>query len=140
MKQVIILRGLPGSGKSSLATHLIFGSPATEARICSADYFFIQSDGQYIWKQEQLGAAHGYCRERFMAALVGNVGLIIIDNTNTTKKEYCFYEEEAERAGYEVTVLIVGNFSDKALEKYQARNLHGVSLETLRRMRDRFTL
>ena len=53
MKQLILLRGLPGSGKSTFAKSL--GGIHIEA-----DQYFMQ-DGEYKFDASQLKHAHNYC-------------------------------------------------------------------------------
>lgn len=140
-KIVYILRGISGAGKSTLAAELNMLAYWNKqiAAYCSADPFFI-NNGEYFFEQSKLGAAHEYCRTSFQVAINDNIDLIIVDNTNTQHREYKFYKEEAVKAGYQVQVIIVGEFTDEAVELYAQRNAHGVPIETIRKMRDRFQL
>src|SRR6185503_16474175 len=137
MKIVYILRGLPGSGKSTIATKLINIQDGF-AHIFSADQFFINEYGDYIFNSSSLKQAHEFCRNRFSAAIKNEIHPIVIDNTNTMKWEYDWYIEQASLAGYSHQVIIVGEFSDEACTYYAKRNTHGVPLETIIKMRNRF--
>lgn len=142
-KIVYILRGLPGAGKSNIAAQIediyTWDKDAKGVIVCSADKYFVQN-GQYLFDINKLGAAHAQCRQIFSDAIIGNYDCIIIDNTNTTHKEFKFYKDEGLKAGYQVQIITVGEFSEEALAIYAARNVHGVPIEKLKLMRDRFQL
>lgn len=128
MPNCIILRGLPGSGKSTLARSLY---PAYST--CSADFYFALG-GEYIFDPSRLHEAHEWCFERFCFAVENKVN-ICLDNTNTTKKEYQRYVDHAFGNGYRISILTVETtLSDEELAK---RNVHGVPVETIKRMRTR---
>ena len=87
MKQVFILRGLPGSGKShyaqSLCDEMVNGDEG-QFVICSTDDFFI-SDGQYRFDKAKLSEYHNLNLARFIRALSQQIPLVILDNTNIKK-------------------------------------------------------
>ena len=84
---VLILRGISGSGKSSVARAIVSAHPPGTVAVCSADDFFLQG-GVYRFDFNQLGAAHEACRRSFDSALRRRIPIIILDNTNTTLREY----------------------------------------------------
>ena len=108
VKAIVVLRGLPGCGKSTFARYL-----ANEARdrgisvgICSADYYFMNALGEYRYNSLLLRTAHQECRNQFDAMLASNpmdegdpdaVSIIIVDNTNIEFREYDHYRMEALR-------------------------------------------
>lgn len=122
-KVVYILRGLPGCGKSDLAQKL-------GRAICCADDFFIRK-GEYKWFREGLGAAHDWCRRKFIRFMKKGVSPIILSNTATTEKEFKPYMEMAEAMGYKVYSLVVEN-------RHGNSNVHNVGSETLEKMKTRF--
>ena len=140
--QMKIMRGLSGSGKSTKARQIMDSFleeyPALSAVICSADYFFVDSSGEYKFDANKLGQAHAFCRGMVDAATRVGVDLIIIDNTNTRKWEYQSYLDMAKEARYEVEEIIVGDLDEESILKYAKRNAHGVPLETIMKMADRF--
>jgi len=119
------MRGLPGSGKSTKAKS--YGGV-----ICSADDFFILN-GVYKFNRKLISAAHIHCSYNFTQAINRGEPLIIVDNTNTRKWEYEKYVKSAKSAGYEVVIdsLKDGGVSCEELFK---RNVHGVPLETIKKM------
>lgn len=109
MKLVIIMRGLPGSGKSMFVDELTERATALGIRcaVCSADAFFYNDDGQYIFNRRDLSANHQKCVLKFRRHLNANVNdfefanLIIVDNTNIKLDEMDTYIDGSRRAGVE---------------------------------------
>lgn len=87
MSKVVILRGLPGAGKSTHAKKLIenLGQNANgkvrvkralcdtvdwaEVWICSADDFFIDEHGVYKFNRNKIAEAHRVCMASFVTAV-----------------------------------------------------------------------
>ena len=129
-----ILRGLPGSGKSSLAImleHYLSDNCLT----FSADRYFENYMGEYNFDSSKIGKAHADCLERFTACVLKGEDHVIVDNTNTQEWEYEKYVKLARQQGYDVIILRVEtDLNDAELAK---RNIHGVPEETIARMRHR---
>lgn len=132
-KDVYVLRGVPGCGKSTLAETLIRIADAASktTKVCSADQFWIDDDGEYKFDMRRLREAHEWCREQYSQALADGVEFIIVDNTNTQLKEMQHYLEEGRGAGYRVTTLIVEN-------RHEGESTHNVPKFRLEVMRNRF--
>jgi predicted kinase len=131
VKKLVIMRGLPGSGKSTYVR-----TNFSDAVICSADNFFM-CDGQFVYEASRVGEAHEQCKLRALEALSSNEALVIIDNTNSRYWEYEFYLALARVFGYDSVVidLFDGGLTD---EELVARNIHGVPLVHIQRMRERW--
>lgn len=115
----VILRGFPGSGKSTLSA--IFRRHVS-LDVASADDFY--TDTQHIHD------AHEQCRQAFAQAL--NAGRsVIVDNTNVRKSDYTFYRTRAEAMGYAVAVLEIVCDSTGELEELRRRSVHGVPGEAV---------
>jgi predicted kinase len=127
MKTLIILRGLPGSGKSSLAKLI-----CSEDNIFEADQFFYNND-QYNFDVTKLGEAHDYCFNGVKTAMLNGVETIVVSNTNTTEKEIKPYMGLAEQFGYRVTSVIVEN-------RHGSKSIHNVPEETMVKMVNRFSI
>lgn len=91
VKVVVLLRGLPGSGKTHLA-HLIFDKTVKaydetkpEYHIFSTDTYFEWLGGRkgYHFDPTRLTEAHEWNRKRFCEALNRGISPVIVDNTNT---------------------------------------------------------
>ena len=123
---LIALRGVPGSGKSYLATHCSeYLKNPSKVAICSADQFFIES-GEYKFSPKLLPKGHTHCLGLFLQALEEGKELVIVDNTNSKKWEYCIYKYICSILGCKFYVLEIPCPSVKTLETYRSRNQHNV--------------
>ncbi|XP_054681700.1 NEDD4-binding protein 2-like 2 isoform X2 [Grus americana] len=98
-KLLVILRGLPGSGKSTLSRILL--GESRDGIIFSTDDYFRQQDG-YTYSAAQLGDAHDWNQKRAKQAMEQGKSPVIIDNTNTQAWEMKPYVEVALEKGYRV--------------------------------------
>ena len=105
MKQLIILRGVSGAGKSTVAEIISEGYWP----ICEADQYHYTECGVYDWKPENVGKAHAWCQSIVRDAMASNIKKIIVSNTSTTEKELKPYLTLAEEFGYQVISLVVEN-------------------------------
>ncbi|CAM4233648.1 AAA family ATPase [Pseudoalteromonas maricaloris] len=138
MKQVFILRGLPGSGKShyaqTLADDFVSGDE-TQYFICSTDDYFLNENGEYHFEKQRLSEYHNLNLARFINALAEGIPLVVVDNTNIKKWEFVAYASAAVAMGYQVKEVIVGEIKDKSLQHlYAKRNSHGIGLKTISKM------
>jgi len=124
---LFILRGLPGSGKSTVAELI---SEKGKYPVCCADDYFSR-DGEYKFLASKLPDAHEWCRNYAIEQMQLGVPKVIIANTATREREFAFYAELAENYGYRVHYLIVEN-------RHGNENIHGVPNETLEKMKERF--
>ena len=139
-KEVVIIRGCSGSGKSTYIEQNYSG-----AIVCSADNFFEERamlNGTSYEEEFQpwlLSRAHQFCWGVFIHAVaVMGEELVAVGNTNICGWEFENYETLAEALGYKVT--IVNMPMNEPAEVYHNRNKHGVPLEAIQRMIDNFEL
>lgn len=125
MKKVTIMRGIPGSGKSTWMQMNLFG------HVVSADYYFTNPvTGEYHFNPEQLPNAHNACLKDFIDHLQRERDHIIVDNTNVRTFEIAPYYRLAEVFGYEVEIVWL--VCDPAVAV--ARGVHGVPENLVRTM------
>lgn len=142
-KLVVIMRGLPGSGKSTMARWLASGADTGSANIYSTDDFFlVEEEGEeemvYRFDPTKLGDYHGLNFRSFCEGL-GKYNLLIVDNTNTRRWEWEKYENAAKKAGYSVQFLTVGEpKSSEHVQQCFERCIHNVPLEKIQQMSDRW--
>lgn len=134
-KHLIILRGVPGCGKSTLAEYISIindSDSIKKSTICCTDDFFIK-DGVYKWEPSKLKLAHKWCEDNCKKAMEVGETRIIIANTNTTEKEMQPYFDMANKYGYMVFSIIVEN-------RHGGLNKHNVPNKTLMNMVKRFNI
>jgi hypothetical protein len=128
MKLLIIVRGVPGAGKSTLIKSL------NVQFAVSADDFHTDEHGNYNWTPENSKAGHKWCQDKVNDMMQsGYINTIAVHNTFTQEWEMQPYFDMAKNHGYDVTTLIVEN-------RHGNKNIHGVSVETVKKMTDRFEI
>lgn len=135
MKTLILVRGLSGSGKTSLANRLNnTGTGSSSAMFAADDYF--HCGGKYRFDPKLLPAAHAYCQEKTEYAMITDppIGTIIVHNTFCARWEIEPYFKLATQHGYHVVVvsLFDAGLDDEALA---ARNVHEVPVTGIARQR-----
>uniref|UniRef100_A0A7M4ENB8 NEDD4 binding protein 2 n=1 Tax=Crocodylus porosus TaxID=8502 RepID=A0A7M4ENB8_CROPO len=132
---LVLLRGVPGSGKSFLARNLLEDNPG--GIILSTDDYFYKNE-QYQYDANCLGEAHEWNKIQAKKAFEKGVSPIIIDNTNIQAWEMKPYIALAQQYKYKVMFREPDTwwkFKPKELER---RNIHGVSKEKIKRMLERY--
>jgi predicted kinase len=127
-KILYIVRGLPGSGKSTFAKSL--GGIHSEA-----DQFFMV-DGEYKFDGSKIKDAHKWCQNEVNSAMILNHttnlnNVIVVSNTFTQEWEMQPYLDMAKDWGYTVFSVIVEN-------RHGGVNVHSVPDDKLEMMKNRF--
>jgi len=100
MKTVVILRGLPGSGKSSVSR--LFD----HHKYVSMDEFWTKDGEPYKFDYARLAEAIQWTHDRFIAALAApRDGLIVVDNVGYLKEHFKFFIEAAKARGAVVHIV-----------------------------------
>ena len=135
-KVLYIVRGLPGSGKSTFAEKLV----GADFLVCEADKYFINKDtGEYNFDPSKIKEAHKYCQnlvETYMSDSLVNdqwYRQIAVSNTFTQEWEMQPYFDLAKKYDYTVFVVIVEN-------RHGGKNVHGVPDDKLEIMKNRFEI
>ncbi len=153
MKFAFIMRGLPGSGKSTIAEQIARGSGLGEfwlennvkyygtkndpplAAIHSTDNYFVNENGVYRFVPKDLKKHHRQNQLAFRDSLEKEIPIVICDNTNSTVWEFDKYLYEAKFFEYVVSVIAIPHPKIEVSEK---RNIHGVPKESIRQMKKRW--
>lgn len=127
-KELFLLRGLPGAGKSTLAKSL--GGCHFEA-----DMYFLDEHSNYNFDATKLKEAHQWCQDSVKREMQydNEVSRIVVSNTFTQEWEMQAYVDLAKQYGYMIFTLIVEN-------RHGGVNTHGVPEEALERMKNRFEI
>jgi predicted kinase len=129
-KILFIVRGVPGSGKSTFAKTLV-----GEKDYChkEADMYFVDREGNYKFKPSKIKAAHEWCQEEIEFLMKYEHSRIAVSNTFTQEWEMESYYELAKKYGYTVFSIIVEN-------RHGGVNEHGVPDEKIDQMKNRFSI
>ena len=130
---LFVMRGLPGSGKSTVARAIVAKYPG--ATVCSADSFFVNKiTGEYEFDPNGLRSAHEESQKSAEKAMASEGrGVVVVDNTNVRKWEMGFYFKAAERHGYNVVVLETKTPWRLDPAVLAEKNSHGVTADVLRK-------
>lgn len=128
-KTLLIIRGLPSSGKSTLAE---FITP----NYVEADMFHMKTvndETVYDWKPENVRKSHEWCFEQVKGMMEMGESKIAVSNTFTRKWEFENYMELADEMGYRTFVLTTENY-------HGGVNSHDVPESTIDKMEERYTI
>lgn len=119
--EILLIRGLPGSGKSTIAKQM-------EGYVhCEADQFF-ESDGQYRFDASKLTEAHEACLLKARRAVEEGKSAVVA-NTFSRKWEAAAYQELAKEFGIDLRVIEA---------KGRFKNVHGVPDSVIQKMANRW--
>lgn len=140
---VTIVRGIPGSGKSTWTTltfgklaravwpHFTLAAPDHLAvgAVFSADDFFHDAENKYTFDVTKLGEAHTTCLKRYTEFLrVADPSLtVVVDNTATSVGEVAPYAALAGAYGHSLRIVTLVCDPHTAWQ----RNVHGVPFKTV---------
>jgi predicted kinase len=125
-KILYIVRGIPGSGKSTFAKQLT-------SNVFEADHYFIDNEGNYNFDPSKIKDAHKDCQDNVRYAMESSITKIAVSNTSTQDWELQPYYELATKYGYTVFSIVVEN-------RHEGVNQHGVPEDKLELMRNRFEI
>ncbi|MDI1356381.1 MAG: AAA family ATPase [bacterium] len=129
MPSLIILRGLPGSGKSTLSGILAENDNWPVFSI--DDYFTDSITGSYAFRYRDNHLAYQWCENETEKAMVKKTEKIFIDNAFTLEWELEPYFALAKKHDYAIFVVTVEN-------RHQGTNSHEVSEDQLKKMAEKY--
>lgn len=122
-QKITFIRGIPGSGKTTIAQKL-------NAELVEADMFFINKDGEYKHDKRFIKDAHSWCQQEMKRLLLAGHN-VVVANTFIKKWEVENYLKLAQSLGLDLEVEVI-----EAKGRYQ--NVHGVPNEIVERMRNQY--
>jgi len=128
-KELIILSGLPGSGKSHYANLV------SSSTVFSTDNFFMRGREEYKYDPSLEGKAHAETFRDFLEHLEAGIdGPIVIDNTNLSTWEISPYVLAGSAYGFSAIVVRILCDPEEAF----ARQVHDVPREVFDQMVENF--
>jgi predicted kinase len=128
-RSLILIRGLPGSGKSALA--LLLSEEGAYPVYSIDSYFTDESTGEYRFDYRENHLAYAQCESNTRNALRCGVTKVFVDNTFTLEWELEPYFLLAAEFGYRVFTVTVEN-------RHGSRNIHAVTDEQIRKMASKY--
>lgn len=136
--KVILMSGIPGSGKSTYIRRMMANDSDSNYFICSADFYFQKNfygkydpESEYKFNSSKLGEAHASCLKNYIEAITNNkCDYLVVDNTNTTALELSPYVAIASAYNLPTEIVTVNCDPHLATD----RNVHSVSYLTCTQM------
>lgn len=127
---MILIRGLPGSGKSTMAQKILAEMPEGTAKWVEADFFFEDFvTGEYNFDPSKIVDAHEWCQETAREGLEAGL-LVVVSNTFTRLWEMENYFLMCRELGLPKPTVIeaTGNY----------KSVHNVPEKVIENMRQRW--
>lgn len=140
VKVMVLMRGLPGCGKSTKVKELIAATEKLNGArpvAFSADHYFETPSG-YQYNVKKLGEAHNWAYKATEAALLAFQSPVFIDNTNTEEFEILNYYNLAYHNWYKFYVLEPETEWAFDVDQLARKTLHNVPREKLARMLNKY--
>ena len=116
---LINIRGLPGSGKTTFAELI---APYSNV---AADEFFLRADGTYHYDKDLLSRAHAWCQAITGKWMSQGYHVIAVHNTFAQNQYIAPYLKLAELHKYKVTIIKM---------EQQFKSIHNVPEKSISRM------
>lgn len=127
-QHLILLRGLPGAGKSTFA-RLISENGAYPT--FSVDDYFTDEQGNYHFNFAENYKAYSQCLKHTESAIIARHSKVIVHNTFTMDWELEPYFKLSETYGCRLYVMTLENYHHK-------HNVHNISEEQIQKMAEKY--
>ena len=125
-----IMRGVPGSGKSTVARQI-----AGDVGVIHSTDSFLHVNGEYKFDPKKLKEYHEKNFEDFKKSIEEGKPIVICDNTNIQRWEFEPYQKIAEENGYIVAIVSMPHPDPEVAED---RTEHSVPAKSIQNMINRW--
>lgn len=132
-KIALIMRGLPGSGKSTFVSKFV--KPLKGSVIHAVDDLHIDDDGIFKWSEDHADRNYELNYANFVVSLSKGKDFVVCDCMNLTSREVQRYVSIAEEFDYMTYVITASPQTAKELTR---QNKHGVSLVHMKELMTRW--
>jgi predicted kinase len=129
-KNLFLLRGLPGCGKSTIARLI---ADNDKHPVFSVDDYFTGPGGHYEFRYNENHKAYEACEKNVKEAMLSCKPKIFVHNTFTHIWEMEPYFKMAKEEGYQIHVMTVENY-------HGSDNIHGINTDQIRKMADKYPI
>uniref|UniRef100_T1P902 Smr domain-containing protein n=1 Tax=Musca domestica TaxID=7370 RepID=T1P902_MUSDO len=142
---MVLMRGLPGVGKTYSARSIVKNYVDLQPPFCSVgdfifstDDYFYNAKGVYKYNVNLLNEAHEFNQYRVREKAMSGFSPIFVDNTNMKAWEMLPYVKCAIENGYLIEIIEPKPSWRKSPNVLARRNLHGVPADKIRHMIDKY--
>ena len=119
-KYWFITRGLPGSGKSTVARKIA----GTEGVVHSTDIYIDKSEGESTFTSAKMVEIHEKNFAEFSKSIDAGIGVVVVDHTNVWEWEIQKYSDYATQNNYIVSIVTLPHIT---AEVAASRTSHGLT-------------
>jgi predicted kinase len=127
-QHLILLRGLPGAGKTAFAKLI---SESSTYPFFSVDDYFTDKEGNYLFEFSENYKAYAQCLSSTENALKIGISKVIVHNTFTMAWEMEPYFNLANKYNCILHILTVEHYHD-------GFNSHAITVEQLKKMAEKY--
>ena len=129
-KFAFVMRGVPGSGKSTTAKRL-----AGHSGIIHAVDDYHKTRGEFLWDDDRKDEYYNLNFSAFVESLDAGVQTVVCDCINVTRDEYEKYVNAAQERGYTTATVTMASISPASAA---SRNKHSVNVDQITEMYEKW--
>jgi len=126
---LVLIRGLPGAGKTTLAN--LLSEDGLYPVFSVDDYFTNSNNGDYKFEFSENHLAYSSCLQKVEQSMIENTKKIFVHNTLTLDWEIEQYFKLSSKHQYTIFVVTCENYHSK-------KNLHSISDDQLVKMANKY--